>query len=109
MIGDKLDWHKFMLDTRCRKHILLDKSGMLGVPTVPTKLPTEPEPFQLATDQRAVEHQPSSSTAAAAGDVFVFAAQAVGAAGRVTRSKKKAWTGGITEPKPFDLATDARG
>jgi hypothetical protein len=87
---------------------------MLGVPSVPTKPPTEPEPFQLATDQRAAEHQPTSSsaaavTSAAAGGVFVFAAQAEGGNGRVTRSKKKAWTGGITEPKPFLLATDARG
>lgn len=86
-----------------------DRSGGLGVPHVDTKPPTVPAPFHLKTDQRAVEH---------GGDVFVFGAGGEG--GRVTRSRaargaKKepavgsGWTGQVTHPEPFHLATDARG
>lgn len=91
-----------------------DRSGHLGVPHVDTKPPTVPAPFALKTDQRAAEHHPTS---AGDGDVFVFGAQGDG--GRVTRSKaaRKAtaagagsmWTGQLTQPEPFRLATDARG
>ncbi|KAI7845191.1 hypothetical protein COHA_001235 [Chlorella ohadii] len=104
------------------KRILQDRSGQLGVPHVETKAPTVPEPFALKTDQRAAEHSggPHSSAAgsgsAAAGDLFVFGAQGDDG-GRVTRSRaaKKAavggsgWTGQLTQPEPFRLATDTRG
>lgn len=80
------------------------------MPNVPTKPPTEPEPFSLKTDQRAVEHHGSSAAGGSvAAGVFVFQAQAEGGGGRVTRSRKKAAAGGPTEFKPFALATDVRG
>lgn len=110
------------------KRIMRDRSGQLGVPQVDAKAPTVPEPFALKTDQRAAEHagsagagsadhHASSSTGAAPAGTFVFGA-AGGEGGRVTRSKaaaKKAaaqqprWTGHLTQPEPFQLATDARG
>ena len=78
------------------------------LPHVDAKPPTVPAPFALKTDQRAADHHGS-------GDMFVFAAQ--GDAGRVTRSRAAskvaapsgAWTGHITQPAPFHLATVARG
>lgn len=82
----------------------MQASAPLGVPHVDHKAPTVPEPFALKTDQRAAEH---------GGDGFVFGAQ--GDAGRVTRSRAKktaaggAWRGQLTQPAPFQLATDARG
>ncbi|KAL4458132.1 hypothetical protein ABPG75_012997 [Micractinium tetrahymenae] len=108
------------------KRILHDRSGHLGVPHVDVKPPTVPAPFALRTDQRAAEHAGSAgagyhagssaaATSAGADGIFVFAATG-GEGGRVTRSKaaaKKArqsgWTGQLTQPEPFQLATDARG
>ncbi|PRW18368.1 TPX2-like isoform X2 [Chlorella sorokiniana] len=103
------------------KRILQDRSGQLGLPHVETKAPTVPEPFALKTDQRAAEHSggPHSSAAGSgstgAGGVFVFGAQGDNG-GRVTRSRaaKKAaggssWSGQLTQPEPFRLATDMRG
>lgn len=99
------------------KRILRDRSGQLGVPHVETKAPTVPEPFALKTDQRAAEHSGGPhSSAAGSGGVFVFGAQGDDG-GRVTRSRaaKKStaggssWTGQLTQPEPFRLATDMRG
>lgn len=102
-----------------------DRSGQLGVPQVDARPPTVPEPFAFKTDQRAAEHAGSAgadhhagtSASAAPAGTFVFAATG-GEGGRVTRStaaaKKAAaqpsrWTGQMTQPEPFQLATDARG
>lgn len=86
-----------------------------ALPHVEARPPTVPEPFALKTDQRAAEHGEHP-----AGDAFVFGA-AGGEGGRVTRSravragKRDAvapggtWTGQLTHPEPFHLATDARG
>lgn len=93
---------------------MLEGRTALDLPHVGAKPPTVPEPFALKTDQRAAEHDP------AAGPVFVFGA-AGGEGGRVTRNRAQgaakpgaaaggsAWAGGITQPEPFRLATDARG
>lgn len=84
-----------------------------ALPHVEARPPTVPEPFALKTDQRAAEHGEHP----AAGDAFVFGAPG-GEGGRLTRSRAVragkrepggAWTGQLTHPQPFHLATDARG
>eukprot|EP00887_Chlorella_sp_A99_P001555 scaffold8.g1555.t1 len=77
--------------------------GKAGVPWVAPRPPTAPEPFHLTTDQRAEVHGGSSDA-----KPFVFKAEG-GEGGRVTRSRaKKQWTGELTNPQPFALATDVR-
>lgn len=90
------------------------RGAPLGVPHVEARPPTVPQPSALNTDQRAAEHGEHP----AAGDAFVFGAEG-GEGGRVTRSRaarggnpaaaRGAWTGQLTHPEPFHLATDARG
>ncbi|KAI3435575.1 hypothetical protein D9Q98_001640 [Chlorella vulgaris] len=88
------------------KRMLQSGSGQLGVPHMDTKPPTVPEPFALKTDRRAAEHAPPPGK-----PDFVFTADGEG--GRLTRSratrKKAVWTGQLTQPAPFALATDVRG
>jgi hypothetical protein len=90
----------------CSKRMLQSGSGQLGVPHMDTKPPTVPEPFALKTDRRAAEHAPPPGK-----PDFVFTADGEG--GRLTRSratrKKAVWTGQLTQPAPFALATDVRG
>ena len=83
----------------CSKSILRQGGAPVGVPKLPPRPTTEPQPFHFSTDQRAAE--------GGAAEAFVFKAQAAAADGRVTRARAK-WTGGITCPEPFQLATDVR-
>ena len=88
---------------------------MLQASAAPTGVPpTAPAPFRLATNQRAAVAggagqqvgKRQEAPPAAAG--FAFQAGAQGE--RVTRNRARgAPPGGITQPKPFNLATDTRG
>lgn len=89
------------------------KPGQLGVPHVDSKAPTVPQPFDLLTERRAVDfgqHTGSHAFGNGSKPAFEFKAQA--SSGRLTRGRTKkaaVWTGQLTQPKPFILATNSRG
>ena len=92
----------------CSKRIMQSRQS----PPHPSKRQcTEPEPFRLQTDQRALDHCAEAHAAgaqAAAAAVPPAAPPGGGDSARMTRSQARGQGAALTHPRPFCFATDAR-